>query len=278
MAGHWRRRIYGLSAALLGVLATPVRAADPALLAELAPTRYLRVAIAVAPAPSAFWAVKDPATGEVRGVTVELGRALANAADVPVRFVVYPSSGEIAKAGDRNEWDVTFAPVDDERRKEVAFGAPYHLLESTYLAAPNCCNGGVKVVSVTEANSAGVRIAGVDNTTTFRASKASAPLATHSTVANVDEALGRMREGKIDLIALSRESLSGLAAKLPGSKVADGAFLRTTTAAAVPNGRERSRAFVSAFIEEAKDTGLVRRSLNALGLSTSVVAPRGMAP
>jgi polar amino acid transport system substrate-binding protein len=257
---------------------TPASAADEALLAERAPTRYLRVAIALAPTPSAFWAVKVAGTGEIRGVTVELGRALANAAEVPVRFVVYPSSGEITKAAGRNEWDVTFTPVDEARRKEVLFGAPFHLSESTYLAAPGCCNGGVKVATVKDANAAGLRIAGVDNTTTFRASAAAAPLATHTTVANVDEALGQMRDGKIDLIASARESLSGLAVKLPGSKLVDGAFLSTTTAAAVPNGHERSRAFVSAFIEAAKDNGLVRRSLNSLGLTTSVVAPKGMAP
>ena len=42
---------------------------------ELVPTGKLRVAIAVAPAPSALYAVKDDTTGEYRGVTVEFGSA-----------------------------------------------------------------------------------------------------------------------------------------------------------------------------------------------------------
>jgi polar amino acid transport system substrate-binding protein len=44
---------------------------------ELAPTGKLRVAIAVAPAPSALSTIKDEATGQYRGVTVELGAAMA---------------------------------------------------------------------------------------------------------------------------------------------------------------------------------------------------------
>ncbi len=44
---------------------------------ELVPTGKLRVAIAVAPAPSALYVVKDSATGKFRGVAVDLGSALA---------------------------------------------------------------------------------------------------------------------------------------------------------------------------------------------------------
>ena len=51
--------------------------------AELAPTGKLRVAIAIAPAPSAQFAVKDDA-GNYRGVAIILGRALAEKLGVPV--------------------------------------------------------------------------------------------------------------------------------------------------------------------------------------------------
>jgi polar amino acid transport system substrate-binding protein len=49
--------------------------ADQAVLKELAPTGKLRLAIAVAPAPSAQFAIKDGDT--FRGVAVTFGRALA---------------------------------------------------------------------------------------------------------------------------------------------------------------------------------------------------------
>src|SRR5262245_66163082 len=110
-------------------------AADQAI-TELAPTGKLRVAIAVGPAASALWCVRDAATGKARGVPVELGTALAQWLKLPVELVEYDSSGKVIAATNANAWDVTFVPVDDDRKKVVDFGAPYHLWQSTYLVAP----------------------------------------------------------------------------------------------------------------------------------------------
>ena len=44
---------------------------------DIAPTGSLRVAIGVGPAASPFWTTRDPATGKLRGVTVELAKAAA---------------------------------------------------------------------------------------------------------------------------------------------------------------------------------------------------------
>src|SRR5499426_4074734 len=137
-------------------------AADEAI-KELAPTGKLRVGVAVGPAPSALWCVRDPATGKPRGVPIELGSALAQKLGVPVELVEYAASGEIIAATNNDKWDVTFVPVDDDRKEVVDFGAPYHLLQSTYLVAP-----GSTIRSIEEVNRAGVRIAGVEGTATFR--------------------------------------------------------------------------------------------------------------
>jgi polar amino acid transport system substrate-binding protein len=238
---------------------------------ELAPTGKLRVAIAVGPSASALWTVRDAATGKPRGVPVELGTAMAQKLGVPVELVEYASSGSIVEARDKGAWDVTFVPVDDDRKKVIDFGAPYHLLQSTYLVAP-----GSTIKTLAEANRAGVRIAIVDGTATGRASVAASPNATTVKVKTPDEAVEMMKAGKLDAIALSRESVGGLVAALPGSRVLEEAFLNSTTAVAVPQSKPAARAFVTEFIEEAKAAGLVRRALDMMELKTSQVAPAGM--
>lgn len=240
---------------------------------ELVPTGKLRVAIAVAPAPSALYAIKDSTTGKFRGVTVDLGAALARKLGVPVEFLPHLASGEIQNSAASGKWDVTFMPVDEERKKFVDFGNAYHLLQSTYLVAP-----GSTLMKVEDANAQGVRIGGVANTATFRAAQRTAPKATFVTVAGVDAAIVAMRAGEIDCIALSRESLTGLAAKIPDSRVLDGGFLNSSTAVAVPKDRPDALAYVSQFIEDAKASGSVRRSFDAMNLKNSQVAPAGMKP
>jgi polar amino acid transport system substrate-binding protein len=240
---------------------------------ELVPTGKLRVAIAVSPTPSALYAVKDASTGKFRGVTVDLGTALAKKLGVPVEFIPYLASGEIQNSAGSGKWDVTFMPVDDERRKFVDFGNAYHLLQSTYLVAP-----GSKIMTVDEANAPGVRIGGAANTATFRAAQRTAPKATFVSFPGVDAAINAMNSGEIDAIALSRESLTGAAPKIPGSRILDGGFLNSSTAVAVPKGKPEALAYVGQFIEEAKAAGLVRKAFDAMNLKNSQVAPAGMKP
>jgi polar amino acid transport system substrate-binding protein len=242
---------------------------DAALLQQLAPTGKLRIAVAVAPSPSAQFAIKDG--GGFKGVAVTLGTAMAKKLGVPVQIVPHNASGEIQNSAADGKWDVAFLPVDAERKKFVDFGSAYHLLQSTFLVA-----SGSKMKSVKDADAAGVGIGGVANTATFRAAVASTPKATHIEFKGVDIATAAMNEGKIDAIALSRESLGGLIAKIPGSRILDDAFLNSTTAVCVPKGKLAALDYVSAFVEAAKASGLVRSALDEMGLKSSIVAPAGM--
>ena len=242
---------------------------DAAVLQQLAPTGKLRIAIAVAPSPSAQFAIKNG--DSFKGVAVTLGQALAKKLGVPAQIVAHQASGEIQNSAADNKWDVAFLPVDAERKKFVDFGSAYHLLQSTFLVAPNS-----KMQSVKDADAAGFGIGGVANTATFRAAKAATPKATHIEFSSVDLAVAAMNEGKINAIALSRESLSGLVAKIPGSRILDDAFLNSTTAVCVPKGKPAALDYASAFIEEAKASGVVRGALDEMGLKSSIVAPAGM--
>ncbi len=72
---------------------------------ELIPTGKRRVTIAVAPAPSAIYVVKDSVIGKFRGVAVDLGSAFAKKLGVPVEFVPHLASGEIQNSAASEKWD-----------------------------------------------------------------------------------------------------------------------------------------------------------------------------
>src|ERR1700710_1107456 len=104
-----RRDLFTLALGTVFIAAFAVSAgADEAH--DVAPTGSLRVAVAVGPAASAFWATRDPATGKPRGVTVELAKAAAEKLQVPLQLVEYPSSDDIAAAGSKDAWDISFMP------------------------------------------------------------------------------------------------------------------------------------------------------------------------
>jgi polar amino acid transport system substrate-binding protein len=96
------------------------------------------------------------------------------------------------------------------------------------------------------------------------------------TFESADQAVAALADGKVNAIAFSRESLTGLAKKVPGSRILDDAFMNSTTSIAVPKGKLDSVRIATEFIEEAKAAGLVRRAFDGMGLKSSQVAPAGM--
>jgi polar amino acid transport system substrate-binding protein len=234
---------------------------------ELIPTGKLRVGVVFAPAASAFFAVKD-ASGQPRGVTVDLGNELAQKLNVPIELMVAPNSGLITDATESGTIDVAFMPVDEERKKRVDFGPNYYLIESTYMAT-----GASGIRTVAEVDRPNVRVVGIANTTTIRAAARSLKNTTISAATSVDEAVDMLRTGKADAFALSRDSLPPFVAALPGSRIVDGGFQHTGIAIAVPRNRPSALAYVTAFLEEAKRSGSVRRALDRAGFANEPVAP-----
>src|ERR687891_2209271 len=93
--------------AILVGLIGPVNAqpaADPRV-ADLVQTGKLRAGVGVV-AP--HWAVKDQATGELRGVAVDLARALAKRLGVELVLVEYPSPPSVLDGLKTGAWDIGF--------------------------------------------------------------------------------------------------------------------------------------------------------------------------
>jgi polar amino acid transport system substrate-binding protein len=247
-------------------------AQEAAAKTELTPTGKLRVGVAVAATPGAGNVARE-ADGSYRGVAIDLGTELAQKLGVPVEFVPYPNSGALTDAAAGGAWDVAFIPVDAERKKKVDFGSAHIVLQSTWLVAPES-----PIKALADVDKPGMRPAGVENTATARAAAASLKTVTMTLVKTADELFDLLKSGKADAIALSRESLTAMSAKLPGSRVLDGAYLNSYVAVAVPKGKGAALAYASAFVDAAITSGSVRRALDRIGMQISTVAPAGTRP
>jgi polar amino acid transport system substrate-binding protein len=236
----------------------------------LAPTGSLRVAVAVGSAISAVWTRRDAETGEPRGPTVDLVRHIAERLGVPLVLIECASSGEIIEAASSGTWDVSFAPVDAERKTLVDFGPNYFLGESTYMVP-----AGSPIISIEEVDRKGVRVLGVENTATIRSARKSLKNTSAIGLQGLDEALERFRNGEVDALALGKESLQSLLPRFPGARMLDGHFHAAGTALAVPKGHTEALEVFSSMIEDLKGDGTVREVFDAHGMETATVAPAG---
>ena len=82
-----------------------------------------------------------------------------------------------------------------------------------------------------------------------------------------------LRSGRVDAFALGRDALVPYQAEVPGSRILNGHLHTTGIAIAVPKKRLAALAYVSAFINEAKTSGLIRWVFDRAGLQSATVAP-----
>ena len=99
---------------------------SPAVRADLAPTGTMRVGINHG---NLVLAQKNPTTGEVKGVAVDLAHELGRRLGVPVALVQYGSAGQMTDALATGAWDVAFLAREAGRAAEVGFTAPHLLIE-----------------------------------------------------------------------------------------------------------------------------------------------------
>jgi polar amino acid transport system substrate-binding protein len=235
---------------------------------DFAPAGALRVAIAVGPAASTFWATRDPASGQARGVTVELAKAAAAKLLVPLRLVEYQNSGEIAAAAAKDAWDITFVPADAEREKFVDQGPPYVLYESTYLV-----RAGSDIKTLGDVDRPGIRVGAIEGTATSRTVAKSLKRAALTTFPTPEPAAALLGAGGLDALAMGTDALIDLAKGLPGARVLDEPVQSTGVVIAVPKNRPATREWAARFVEEAKTDGTVRRAFDSAGFVTVAVAP-----
>ncbi len=240
---------------------------EPNMPHPLAPTGPIRAGIVQAPTAGVFFVHVDD-EGFARGVTVDLATALATSLGLDVTFTIFPNSGECTAAVANAAVDVAFMPVDATRAARVAFGPAYYLLESTYLVSE--ASG---IQSLQDVDQPHIRVVGIADTTTIRASTRSLTHTTPLAIRGVDEAIAMLHDGRADALALSRDSLNQVQPGIPGSRITPGGFQQTTISIAVPPGRPEALAAASAFLETAKQDGTVRQALDAIGLLNEAVAP-----
>ncbi|UPK40226.1 transporter substrate-binding domain-containing protein [Bradyrhizobium sp. 186] len=263
MLRHGLIATLGLVLVMIGALA--VKAEGPS---DIAPTGPLRVAVAVGPAASAFWTTRDPATGKPRGVTVELAKAAANKLHVPLQLVEYQSSDEIAAAGGKDLWDISFMPADVKREQFVDQGPAYVAYMSGYLV-----RAGSDIRSVADVDRAGLRVGCIEGTSTSRTVEKSLRQAKLTKFVKPEEAAELIGNGQLDALAMGMGALGDLSRKLPGTKVLDEVIQSTGVVVVVPKGKAVAKAWAAHFLDEAKADGTVRRALDSNGFTSDKVAP-----
>lgn len=228
------------------------------VLADLAPARKLRIAINLA---NFLLTKTSPTTGEHGGVAVELGIELGRRLGVEVEIIAYPSPGALADAAMSGAWDVGFLGAEAQRANEIDFTAPYVEIEATYLVP-----AGSPLNTVADVDSPGQRIGVMAKTAYDLYLARSLKHAKLIQEASADLAFRRYADDRLEALAGLRPGLLADCQKQLGSRVLEGNFTSVKQAAGTPKGRPAGAGYLREFIEDVKQSGLVRSAVESNGI------------
>ena len=232
---------------------------------DLAPSGKLRIGINYG---NAVLAKRDGASGELRGVAVDLARELGRRCQLAVDLIAFESAGKMAAAVKAGAWDAAFLALEPGRAGEIAFTAPYLLIEGTYLTP-----AGSPIQSIADVDQAGVRI-GVSTGSAYHLFLSrNLKQAQMINAENPNMTFDLLIDGKVDVVAGVRQALLANGAKLPGARVFDERFMAIEQAMGMPHGREAGLKCLRQFIEDVKASGFVAQALERADIRGVAVAP-----
>jgi polar amino acid transport system substrate-binding protein len=255
-----------LSCGALPCTAIAQPAPSPEVVKQLAPTGKLRAAINFG---NGVLAQKGP-DGEVRGVSVELARALGRRLGVPVELISLQAAGKSFAAVAAGDADVGFIAIDPARAAKVDYTPPYVIIEGTYMVRRDSPLKDVADVDK-PGITIGVGLASVYDLYLTRNLRHATLV--RAKVGGASAGIPVFLDQKLDAAAGVRQPLEAYAKEHPEMRVMSGAFQEIRQAIVTPKGRPAGLAYLRGFIEEMKASGFVADALKRSGQGEVTVAP-----
>jgi polar amino acid transport system substrate-binding protein len=200
------------------------------------------------------------------GITVDLARELGVRLGLPVALVCFDAARKSFDALTAGRTDVAFLAIEPAREAEVAFTAPYVLIEGVYVVPRDS-----RIGSPTEVDRAGVRI-GVKRGSAYDLFLTRTLQS--ATVVRGDEGMDAFREQDLEVGAGIRQPVTAYAANHPEVRLIEDPFMQIRQAVGTTVSRAAETiAFLRDLVEEVIDSGFVADSLWRSGQSEKLAAP-----
>jgi polar amino acid transport system substrate-binding protein len=209
--------------------------------------------------------------GGAGGVSVDLAGEFARRLGVELELVVVDTAGKSVETVAAEHADIGFFAIDPARGADVAFTAPYVLIEGSYLVTESS-----PIRANEDVDRAAHRVVvGAGSAYDLYLSRA----LQHAQIVRVpawSAVIPTLLDQGADVAAGVRQQLEADARKQPGLRLLDGRFMVIRQAMGVPKSRGvDAAAFLAAFVEEMKASGFVADALKRHGIEGASVAPAG---
>jgi polar amino acid transport system substrate-binding protein len=232
---------------------------------ELAPSGTLRVGLNYG---NFLLVLKDAPDGAPRGIAPDLARELGKRLGVPVEFVKFKQAGELADAVRDSKCEVGFLGAEPQRANEIAFTKAYLEIPVTFLVP-----AGSKIRTLADVDREGVRISVSARSAYDLYLSRTLKRAKLERAEGIDGSYDLFVREKLDALGGLKPRLVSDAEKLPGARVLDGQITGVQQAVGTKKTRATGAKYLSEFVEDAKRSGLVAKTIEKHGVRGVTVAP-----
>ena len=205
---------------------------------------------------NALFTAEDAATGQLRGVSVDVMRELASRLDVAVEFIVHATPGDVADASSAGTWDVAILAIEQSRAETIAFSPPMTEIEATYVVHKDS-----PLHSVAEVDASGVRICAPEKAGFELYLARTLRHATLVRAKGAPASIDLFNERRADALAGLKPALLEAMGRIPDGRMLAGKFMTVNHGLGVPRDRPAAASYLKAFVEDMKASGLIARSI-----------------
>ena len=232
-----------------------------AIAPDLAPTGTLRASINLGNPVLAQGTATAPT-----GVTVDIAREVGARLGVPVQFVCFDAARKSYEAMLAGEADLCFLAIEPARAAEVAFTAPYVVIEGVFAVPQDS-----PFATVADVDRAGVRI-GVKRGSAYDLFLTRTLV--HASVVRGEEGVDEFRSQGLEVAAGIRQPITEYVRTHPDLRLIDDRFMQIQQAVGTTKAkRPETVRFLRDLVEDLKATGFVADALHRANQSAAAVAP-----
>ena len=200
------------------------------------------------------------------GVTVDIAREVAARLDVAVDFVCFDAARKSYEALLAGDADLCFLAIEPARQAEIAFTAPYVLIEGVFAVSQ-----GSPLTTSADVDRAEVRI-GVKRGSAYDLFLSRT--LRHATVVRGDEGVDTFLAEGLEVGAGIRQPVTRFVASHPSLRLIDDPFMQIQQAVGTGKSkRPQTIGYLRDLVEELKASGFVADSLRRARQSVAVAPP-----
>jgi polar amino acid transport system substrate-binding protein len=202
------------------------------------------------------------------GVTVDIAREVGARLDVPVELICFDAARKSYEAMAEGRADICFLAIEPAREAEVAFTAPYVVIEGVFAVPQDSA-----LTTAADVDRAGVRI-GVKRGSAYDLFLSRT--LQHASVVRGEEGVDEFRAQGLEAAAGIRQPMTEFVATHPEVRLIEGRFMQIRQAVGTTTTRRPETVrFLREVVEALKAGGFVADALRRANQSDAMVAPPG---